>query len=207
MNDQRPYSSFASSSMQPTAGPSGQTPSGHGVGQPQSPVGSQVTTHPAGATAANPGSSSGSTSRLTLPAVRTDLPAEQRADEVLRLAHEAFPQTGKWVLFYREILGTDGVARKLFPTADEMREFAQTPQFAELLEMITVRLPKSQHEAMKAEAAEHETSINKLCISKLLLPIKAEFIPKEKGKVRGRKPGPQGPNNRLMPNVESQPNG
>src|SRR6056297_101322 len=227
MNDQRPYSSFASSSMQPTAGPSGQTPSGHGVGQPQSPVGSQVTTHPAGATAANPGSSSGSTSRLTLPAVRTDLPAEQRADEVLRLAHEAFPQTGKWVLFYREILGTDGVARKLFPTADEMREFEQTPQFAEMLEMtaavrskdsgkgdelepqkmITVRLPKSQHEAMKAEAAEHETSINKLCISKLLLPIKAEFIPKEKGKVRGRKPGPQGPNNRLMPNVESQPNG
>ncbi len=158
------------------------------------------------------------TVRLDLSPINYDLPAEQRADEVIRLAEEAFPKTGKWVLFYREILGADGVARKLFPTAAAMREFEQTPQFEQLLEMtaamraqdtgkgdelepqkmITVRLPKSQHEAMKVEAKEHGTSINKLCISKLLLPIKAEFIPKEKGKVRGRKPGPQGTGNRLV---------
>jgi len=131
------------------------------------------------------------------------------------------------VLFYREILGTDGVARQLFPTADAMRQFEQTPQFSQLLEMtaairaldsgkgdelepqkmITVRLPKSQHEAMKKEAEEHETSINKLCISKLLLPIKAQFIPKEKGRVRGRKPGPQGPQNRLTSEVRNQEQG
>ncbi|QEG39950.1 toxin-antitoxin system HicB family antitoxin [Roseimaritima ulvae] len=156
--------------------------------------------------------------RLNLSPINYDLEPEQRADEVIRLAQEAFPQTGKWVLFYREILGSDGVARKLFPKAEQMRAFEQTPQFEQLLEMtaamrsqdtgkgdelepqkmITVRLPKSQHEAMKTEAKEHGTSINKLCISKLLLPIKGEFIPKEKGKVRGRKPGPQGPNNRLV---------
>lgn len=166
----------------------------------------------------SPAPQSATTVRLNLPAINFDLEPQQRADEVIRIAQEAFPQTGKWVLFYREILGTDGVARKLFPTAAEMRAFEQTPQFEQLLEMtaalraqdtgkgdelepqkmITVRLPKSQHEAMKKEASEHGTSINKLCISKLLLPIKAEFIPKEKGKVRGRKPGPQGSNNRLV---------
>ncbi|WP_153555333.1 toxin-antitoxin system HicB family antitoxin [Roseimaritima sediminicola] len=155
--------------------------------------------------------------RLELPAVDYHVRPEQRADEVLRVAREAFPTTDKWILFYRGILGADGVARKMFPSAEAMRQFEQSPQFDELLEMtaamrsqdpgkgdelepqkmITVRLPKSQHEALKLEAGEHRTSINKLCISKLLLPIKEKHVPKEKGKVRGRKPGPQGPHNRL----------
>lgn len=141
---------------------------------------------------------------------------EERADEVIRLATEAFTQTGKWVLFYRELMGVEGVVRKLFPDTAELRRFETTPQFGQLLEMtaamraadtgksdelepqkmITVRLPTSQHEAMKAEAHEHGTSINKLCISKLLLPIAPEYVPEEKGAVRGRKPGPQGPSNR-----------
>ncbi len=34
--------------------------------------------------------------------------------------------------------------------------------------VITVRLPESLHEALKAEASDHNTSMNKLCISKLL---------------------------------------
>ncbi len=156
--------------------------------------------------------------RLNLPPIRTDLVTRsERAEEVLRLAQEAFVQTDKWVLFYREILGVEGVMRTLFKTADEVRAFEEMPQFGQLLEMvtavramdsgkgdelepqkmITVRLPKSQHEAMKQEAAEHGTSINKLCISKLLLPIKSCYVPEEKGKLRGRKPGPQGSNNRL----------
>lgn len=159
--------------------------------------------------------------RLQLPPITPGLHPQQRADEVLRLAQEAFAQTGKWVLFYREMMGVDGVVRQLFPEADDLRAFETTPQFSQLLEimtavraldsgkvdelepqkMITVRLPKSQHEAMKVEAKEHGTSINKLCISKLLLPIRAEFVPAEKGKVRGRKPGPQGPLNRVAENL------
>ena len=34
--------------------------------------------------------------------------------------------------------------------------------------VITLRLPESLHESLKAEAADHNTSMNKLCISKLL---------------------------------------
>jgi hypothetical protein len=34
--------------------------------------------------------------------------------------------------------------------------------------MITVRLPKSLHEALQAEAHVHRVSMNRLCITKLL---------------------------------------
>ena len=47
--------------------------------------------------------------------------------------------------------------------------------------MITVRLPKSLHEALRAEAHEHRTSMNKLCISKLLQFIDNEKVPAELG--------------------------
>ena len=45
--------------------------------------------------------------------------------------------------------------------------------------MITVRLPKSLHEALRDEAHEHRTSMNKLCISKLLQFIDSEQVPTE----------------------------
>ena len=41
--------------------------------------------------------------------------------------------------------------------------------------VITVRLPKSLHEALQAQAHLHQTSMNKLCISKLLQVIDDEF--------------------------------
>ncbi len=66
-------------------------------------------------------------------------------------------------------------------------KFEQSNEFAEIQKMvaglrtrkagsgkneptrvITVRLPESLHEALKAEASDHNTSMNKLCISKLL---------------------------------------
>jgi hypothetical protein len=40
-----------------------------------------------------------------------------------------------------------------------------------------VRLPKSLHEALKEEAHVYRTSMNKLCISKLLQFIDNEFVP------------------------------
>ena len=43
--------------------------------------------------------------------------------------------------------------------------------------VITVRIPQSLHDALKIEAYEHRTSINKLCISKLLQFIDADHVP------------------------------
>jgi predicted HicB family RNase H-like nuclease len=140
-----------------------------------------------------------------------------RGREVIRLAQEAFAQTGNWVVFYRELLGVGGVVRRLFPDLEELRLFEQSAEFAELQEMvaamrsqdgskadatepermITIRLPKSLHDTLKAESEESNLSINKLCISKLLQPIEGRFIPIQQGRRRGRKPGPQGPRKKL----------
>lgn len=153
------------------------------------------------------------TRTLDLPPPNRDLPLEKRGGEVLRLAQEAFAQTGDWVLFYRTLLGADGVVRQLFPAAEERGVFEGSREFAELQEMlaamrsedatradatepermITIRLPKSLHDVLKLESEECNLSINKLCISKLLQPIESRFTPIQQGRRRGRKPGPQGP--------------
>ena len=152
-------------------------------------------------------------SRLITTPPNCALPVEQRGREVLRLAQEAFPKTGSWVLFYREMLGADGVVRKLYPEPQEMRAFEESSEFAELQEMvaamrsqdsskgdatepermITIRLPKSLHDSLRIEADEMNLSINKLCISKLLQRIESRFVPIQQGRRRGRRPGPQGP--------------
>jgi hypothetical protein len=46
--------------------------------------------------------------------------------------------------------------------------------------VITVRLPKSMHESLRTEAHDLRTSMNKLCISKLLQVIDEEMIPSER---------------------------
>ena len=45
--------------------------------------------------------------------------------------------------------------------------------------VITVRLPKSLHESLKSEAHDKQTSMNKLCISKLLQVITKGLLPAE----------------------------
>lgn len=163
---------------------------------------------------------------LHLAPLNGDLPLPQRGREVLRIAEEAFAGTGSWVVFYREMLGVDGVVRKLYPTADEMRAFETSPEFAELQEMvaamrsqdsskgdsaepermITIRLPKSLHDTLRVESDELNLSINKLCISKLLQCIAPRFIPLQQGRRRGRRPGPQGPRKKEAVVSQNPPN-
>jgi predicted HicB family RNase H-like nuclease len=115
------------------------------------------------------------------------------------------------------MLGSEGVVRKLFTNPTEMRAFEESSEFAELQEMvaamrsedsskgdatepermITIRLPKSLHDALRIEADEMNLSINKLCISKLLQRIESRFVPIQQGRRRGRRPGPQGPRKKL----------
>ncbi len=64
---------------------------------------------------------------------------------------------------------------------------------AEPERMITIRLPKSLHEALANESEEVKLSINKLCITKLVQSVESRFVPVQRGRRRGRRPGPQGP--------------
>lgn len=152
---------------------------------------------------------------LATPSLETQpletLSLAKRPAAVLRIAVRQFPASESWVDFYRELLGVEGVVRRAFPTAEQMQFWERSSEFAEVLEMltalrsteesksgavepqrmITVRIPLSLHESLKKESEDHRTSINKLCISKLLSGISGRFVPREKGKIRGRKPGPQ----------------
>jgi len=124
---------------------------------------------------------------------------ENRRREVYRIAGELYRQNPDWVTFFREVLGVEGVARRVFPSTDEFISFEQTEEYTEIQQMvaklresnraqaqgseptrvITVRLPKSLHESLRTEAHERRTSMNKLCISKLLQVIDGNLIPHE----------------------------
>lgn len=119
--------------------------------------------------------------------------------EVLRFARQLVHHGADWVKAYRELLGTRGLIRRTYSSREELAEFEQTGAYREIQQMlrelreqgasaessleptsvITVRLPKSVHDALKVEAHEHQTSMNKLCISKLLQFIDNSLVPSD----------------------------
>jgi len=123
--------------------------------------------------------------------------SEKRGDEIHRQAELLFSQHPDWVAFYREVLGLHGMVRRKYTTRESLTEFEQTEAYLQIQQMltclrkqgppakdeaeptrvITVRLPKSLHEALVVEAHEHHTSMNKLCISKLLQFIDRQMVP------------------------------
>jgi hypothetical protein len=136
---------------------------------------------------------------------------QEKYQEVLEVAENLYRQSPDWVTFFREVLGVEGTVRKAFPTFDELTAFEQSPQFDKIQKLlvrlrekrsnvdieteptrvITVRLPKSMHEYLRTEAHDLRTSMNKLCISKLLQVIGEEMIPNERTATGETAPPPQ----------------
>ncbi len=123
-------------------------------------------------------------------------PAIDKHEEIKCTIEELFAAKPDWVTFYREVLGLDGILRRAFPTLEAMAEFEQTEIYRQIHRMvtelrklppgkvqsddtqvITVRIPNCMHEALRIEAYELRTSLNKLCISKLLKFVDAENVP------------------------------
>ena len=132
-------------------------------------------------------------------AVEMPVAHEDRTHTAQRIAAEMFQQQPDWITFFREVLGVDGLVRKLFSNPDDLAAFEKTGEYEEIQQMlaklrersgaldngkeptrvITVRLPKSLHESLRAEAHDRKTSMNQLCISKLLLVMEGEESPAE----------------------------
>lgn len=55
---------------------------------------------------------------------------------------------------------------------------------SEEIQVITVRIPKSIHETLTEEAYQCRTSVNQLCISKLIQFIDKEMVPSDKKATR-----------------------
>jgi hypothetical protein len=115
--------------------------------------------------------------------------------EVQRCAATLYESNPDWATFYREVLGVRGIVRRLYRTREALAAFKDTDAYADIQRMlkrlrekkdakiniaeeptavITVRIPKSLHEALRDEAYDHRTSMNKLCISKLLQLIETD---------------------------------
>lgn len=145
-------------------------------------------------------------------ALRRDLePAKtfkQRCQQAFDIANDLFGNAPTWVCFYRELLGSRGMLNEIFTDESDHEAFHGSDQYQQIqgmltalrsrdlpendpidpLRMITVRLPKSLHEAMVDEAARLNISINKLCISRMLQLLDPAMIPETTSKPRGRKP-------------------
>lgn len=135
---------------------------------------------------------------------------QQRYQQVLAAARQLAERDLDWVTFFREVLGVDGLARKAFPTFDELTDFEKSEEYqaiqhiivklrekkgaadsdSEPTRVITVRLPKSMHEYLRTEAHDLRTSMNKLCISKLLQVVEQDMIPAEKTAPARRRTAP-----------------
>ncbi len=120
-------------------------------------------------------------------------------EEILQAAHDLYSRKPDWVTFYRKVLGLDGIVRQALPDQKLLAEFEQSEVYEEIQHLlttlrgrdgtpaksqektrvITVRLPRSLHETLRVEAYECHTSMNKLCISKLLQYINNEKVPAE----------------------------
>ena len=132
-----------------------------------------------------------------------DVAQKPTKEELRRRAHQrasaTFRRDPDWVTFYREVLGVDGVIDQLFETFGHRCEFEKSEEFSKIQQMlarlreksrgqkqpdeptrvITVRLPQSLHESLRHEAHNHKTSMNKLCISKLLQVVEDELVPSD----------------------------
>jgi len=119
----------------------------------------------------------------------------RQCSEVHRIAAAFFDEAPDWVTFFRDILGVNGVVRRCFTSFDEVAKFERTEYYTSIQKMLvklrerrvdgeseptrvmTVRIPRSVHEYLRTEAHDLRTSMNKLCLTKLLRSIEQEMIP------------------------------
>ncbi|HEV7280596.1 MAG TPA: toxin-antitoxin system HicB family antitoxin [Pirellulaceae bacterium] len=110
-------------------------------------------------------------------------------------ARDLYVQKLEWIRFFSAVLGPEGMVRQALKTDEEVAAFRESPAYAaiqqmvgvlrshegeinskEPLKVITVRVPKSLHESLRHEAHRRRTSMNQLCILKLLQDVEsAEF--------------------------------
>ncbi|PHS03012.1 MAG: hypothetical protein COA78_19430 [Blastopirellula sp.] len=201
-NSQQPQSGFA---QQPTSSTYGQQPARSGFAQqpaqtPTSPLAtptSPLANRPTVASHTPPVSTPTATYASTT--VVSAATVAEKKQEIVRIARELFRQSPDWVTFFREVLGAEGVVRRLFTAPEALDEFEKSSEYGEIQLMIaklrersnvqaeskeptrviTVRLPKSLHESLRVEAHSRRTSMNKLCISKLLQVIDNSMIPND----------------------------
>jgi hypothetical protein len=127
------------------------------------------------------------------PSVSRGIRAKARA--VLAFAEQRAAEAADWLELSNALFGPGGKATVAFPTERERTAFCKTPEYKRLLALmdrlpappvkevveltasangaISVRLPRSVHAALLAEAKAEGVSLNQLCLSKLVAQLRA----------------------------------
>jgi hypothetical protein len=118
-----------------------------------------------------------------------------KARQALHFARERAQDAADLVVFDNALFGMGGKATELFPTEAERTAFCRTQEYKQILALmdnlphppvkgfvemvanangaISVRLPRSVHAALLAEAKAEGVSLNQLCLSKLVAQLRA----------------------------------
>jgi hypothetical protein len=118
-----------------------------------------------------------------------------KARQALEFAESKAKEVPDWLELHFALFGVDGKASELFPTEAERSAFLRTTEYKrinalmntlphpkkdEMKEMISsangaisVRLPRSVHAALLAEAKAEGVSLNQLCVAKLIAQLRA----------------------------------
>ena len=117
-----------------------------------------------------------------------------KAQQLLEIADSSHPEVADWLELHFALFGEDGKANELFPTETERAAFLRTAEYKRLLTLmdrlprperkdirelvssangaISVRLPRTVHAALLAEAKAEGVSLNQLCVSKLVAQLR-----------------------------------
>lgn len=129
--------------------------------------------------------------------ISTPQSRRERAAAALRMANVVAEKSPNWETYFHAVLGAGGIVPRLFPMPEDVRQFADTDEYARIHALLDalksadqtkagdmtvttelgVRIPNSMHASLKAEAEESGVSLNSLCLSKLIQAIDPEFIP------------------------------
>jgi len=116
--------------------------------------------------------------------------------QALAFAEELAGRVDNWIDFHNALFGIGGKLGELFPTETDRTQFSKTPEFARIKELLdqvrgvtgdgelaellssasgylSVRLPRSLHAALLAEAQAEGVSLNQLCVTKLAMQLRA----------------------------------
>jgi hypothetical protein len=118
-----------------------------------------------------------------------------KARQVLQFAQQRAAKAADWIELSNALFGLGGKATEMFATESERTAFCRTEEYKRILALmdtlphpqvkgivdmvanangaISVRLPRSVHAALLAEAKAEGVSLNQLCVAKLVAQLRA----------------------------------
>jgi len=127
-------------------------------------------------------------------AVRPNPDGGSRARQALEFARQRAAAKPDWVTFHNAQFGIGGRVTELFPTQAERAQFGKTDEHRQIMELLEqlqeadevlpaplgdasgrfiLRVPRSLHAALMAEACAEGVSVNQLCVTKLETQLRA----------------------------------